>query len=365
MLKDLRSLCKGVALSAALLIGSVTAAAAQAVDFSGETIELIAPYTEGGGADVYARMFIPFLQKYLPGKPTVIIRNLPGGASILGNNKFQATAKPDGKMLVVTSSSTLVAQLLGGDKRKFDVLKWRQINVSPQGTVIYATAKTGVTGKDIVGDIKKLKDQKVRYGAKQPDAGELRNIFGFDLLALNVETIFGLARGEVRQAMLRGELELNHDTSESYNSSVQSFVDSGQFVPLWTLGFPEGEKIVRDPVFKDFPTINEAYAAINGKEPEGPAYAAFRAFVNLGVAASKGFALPEGTPDDIRNAYIEAIKKALSDEDFKKIASDELGAYPQLFGDEADFAIQQAVGLSPEVSAWLKAYLLEKFDLKI
>jgi len=355
----------GTALLVAASLSSLSGALAQAVDFKGETIELIAPYTEGGGADVYARMFIPYLQKYLPGNPKVIIRNLPGGASILGNNKFQATAKPDGKMLVVTSSSTLVAQLLGGGKRQFDVLKWRQVNVSPQGTVIYATSKTGVTGKDMMADLEKLRGQKIRYGAKQPDAGELRNIFAFDLLGLDHETIFGLARGEVRQAMLRGELEINHDTAESFNSSAQSFIKSGEFVPLWTLGVPKGEDIVRDPVFPDYPTINEVYEKANGKPPAGTEYEAFKAFVNLGVAASKGFALPEGTPDDIRDAYVEAIKKTLDDAEFRKLASDEVGEYPQLFGDDADFAIDKAVGLSPEVSDWLKKYMLEKFDLAI
>ena len=33
---------------------------------------------------------------------------------------------------------------------------------------------------------------------------------------MNVDTVFGLARGEVRQAMMRGEIELNHDTAETY-----------------------------------------------------------------------------------------------------------------------------------------------------
>lgn len=364
MFKGITRLLIAAVTSAGMFV-TVNASAAADVDFSGETIELIAPYTEGGGADVYARMFIPFLQKHLPGQPNVIIRNLPGGASIMGNNRFEASAKPDGKMLVVTSSSTLVAQLMGGAKREFNVLKWRQLIVSPQGTIIYASSRTGVEGKDLVADIEKLRGQTVRYGVKQPDAGELRNILGFDLLDLNVENIFGLARGEVRQAMLRGEMELNHDTALRYVSSATDFVESGQFVPLWTLGFPDGKEIVRDPLLSDLPTINEAYIAVNGKAPEGPKYDAFRAFVNLGVAASKGFALPEGTSDEIRDVYVEAIKKSLADPEFLKIAGEEVGAYPQLFGDAADAAIREAVDLSPEVDAWLKSYMLDKFDFKM
>ena len=75
--------------------------------------------------------------------------------------------------------------------------------VSPQGTVAYAITKTGVTGKDPVADIQTLRKQKLKYGSKQPDAGELRVILAFELLGMNVDTVFGLARGEVRQAMMR------------------------------------------------------------------------------------------------------------------------------------------------------------------
>ena len=88
--------------------------AADKVDFSGKTVNIIVPYTEGGGTDLYARLFVPYLRKYLPGNPVVVIRNMPGGGSIMGSNHFDKTAKPDGLTIVATSSSTLVAQLLAG-----------------------------------------------------------------------------------------------------------------------------------------------------------------------------------------------------------------------------------------------------------
>ena len=106
--------------------------------------------------------------------------------------------------------------LLAGKKREFDVLRWRQFIVSPQGTVAYVTTKTGAKGQDPVADIQTLRKQKLKYGSKQPDAGELRVILAFEMLGMNVDTVFGLARGEVRQAMMRNELELNHDTAETY-----------------------------------------------------------------------------------------------------------------------------------------------------
>jgi tripartite-type tricarboxylate transporter receptor subunit TctC len=351
-------------LLAGLAVGAGPVSAAGPVTFAGKTVNVIVPYTEGGGTDLYARIFVPFLKKHLPGQPTVIIRNMPGGGSILGSNRFEATAKPDGLTIVATSSSTLVAQLLAGKKREFDVLKWRQLIVSPLGTVVYFSTKTSVAGKDIAADIERLKGQKLRYGAKQPDAGELRTIFSFEVLGLNVETIFGLARGEARQAILRGEMEVSHDTSDTYQASVESLAKQGEVIPLYTLGYPKGAEILRDPEFPNLPTVGEIYKTLNGRDPSGPTWQAYTSFVNLGVAASKGFALPKGTPNEIRDAYLDALKKTIDDPEFKKLSGDEVGAYPQLLGDDADFAIKQAVDLPPDVDAWMRNFLATRYGFK-
>lgn len=365
MFRQLRTRLR-LTLGAAVLAATAALlpATANAADFAGKTITIIVPYTEGGGTDLYARLFLPYLKKHLPGQPAVVIRNMPGGGSIMGSNRFHATAKPDGLTLVATSSSTLVAQLLAGKKREFDVLRWRHFIVSPQGTVAYVTTKTGANGKDAVADIQTLRKLKLKYGSKQPDAGELRVIFAFELLGMNVETIFGLARGEVRQAMMRGEIELNHDTAETYLVNGTKMHKDGQIVPLFTLGYPKGEDIVRDPTFPNLMTASELYEKLEGKKPSGPLWQAYKSFVNLGVAASKGFALPPGTPDDIRDVFVAAMRKTMDDPDFKKVSGEEVGAYPQLFGKDADFAIKQAVDLTPETNTWLLTFLEKKYGFK-
>ncbi len=209
-----------------------------------------------------------------------------------------------------------------------------------------------------------MRKQKLKYGSKQPDAGELRVILAFELLGMNVDTVFGLARGEVRQAMMRGEIELNHDTAETYLVNGEKMAKDGQIVPLFTLGYPKGEDIIRDPTFPKLMTASELYEKLNGKAASGPLYQAYKSFVNLGVASSKGFALPPGTSDEIRDVYVAAMKKTLEDPEFKKASGDEVGDYPQLFGKDADFAIKQAVDLSPETDKWLLDFLSSKYGFK-
>ena len=77
----------GFVLGAGLLaFGTVVAAPVQAVDFSGKKIKLVVPFGEGGGGDRYGRLWQSFLEKYLPGNPTILVLNKPGGGGIKGNN---------------------------------------------------------------------------------------------------------------------------------------------------------------------------------------------------------------------------------------------------------------------------------------
>ena len=73
---------------AALGAAVVLSGPVQAADFAGKRIEWIIPFQEGGGTDVWARFIVGPLSRELPGKPTIIIRNVPGGGSTTGANQF-------------------------------------------------------------------------------------------------------------------------------------------------------------------------------------------------------------------------------------------------------------------------------------
>ena len=63
---------------------ATTPSRSQTVDFSGRIVELIIPFREGGGSDTWGRFNAPFLSRYLPGQPTVAVRNVPGGNRVNG-----------------------------------------------------------------------------------------------------------------------------------------------------------------------------------------------------------------------------------------------------------------------------------------
>src|ERR1700709_1132001 len=101
-----RLLAATLASAAALFAAVCAAMPAQALDLAGKTITLLVPFPTGGGVDLWARFNAPLLSRHLPGKPTVLVKNMPGGGSTAGANFFQVSAKPDGMTLLASSAST-------------------------------------------------------------------------------------------------------------------------------------------------------------------------------------------------------------------------------------------------------------------
>jgi tripartite-type tricarboxylate transporter receptor subunit TctC len=318
-------------------------ALAQKVDFAGKRIEITVPSREGGGNDVYARAFAPFLEKHLPGKPTVIVRNVPGAGTIAGANHFQTRAKPDGLDVISVTSSTVSNYTLKDPRVRYKLETWIPIILSPQGSVFYASPSLGVKGPQ---DLPKLKGKKLVYGGNSPTSADLRVILSLGLLGILPTThVWGNERGPARLAFERGELNVNYDTAPA---------------------FLQNANIIRDPNFPELPSFAEAYAMMNGgKKPSGAAFEAWKNLIQIGTMANKFLALPAGTPKNIVEVYRTAVRDTLKDPEFAQHAGEIVGGYDQVIGEDAIPVIREATTMSPEAWNWLDAWLQKNYDLSL
>lgn len=350
-------------LAASIAGSSIAEAAAQKVDFSGKRIEMIVPFPPGGGSDVYSRALAPFLEKHLPGNPTILIRNVPGGGSITGANQFQSRAKPDGTYVLVSSSSTVMNFVFQRAKFELELDKMQPVLLSPQGSVIYAAPSLGIKS---AREIAKLKGQALTFGGGGPTGAEMRMTTSLELLGLQAKYVWGIARGPVRLAFERGETNINYDTTPGYLKNAMQLVKAGKAVPLFALGVLDDKgNLVRDPNFPDLPSFAEVYEFMHGKKPSGPAYEAWKAILQMGVMANKALLLPAGTPKPIVDAWRAAVQKTLADPEFDKYAAAVVEGYPQFVGDAATPIMKSATTLSPEVWTWIKTFLKEKHDVTL
>lgn len=346
-----------ITLLAALLPGAV-----QAADFKGKTVEFVVPFPTAGGSDVWARFFAPFLAEALPGRPTVVVKNMPGGGSITGTNQFVQRARPDGLSILGTSGSTQLPYLLDDPRVRYDLKELIPILVSPTGGVAYVNPSLGVKS---VRDIPKLRGKKMKYGSQGPTSLDLVPVLGFEILGLDVDPVFGLARGPARLAYERGESLIDYQTSSAYLRNVVPLVKAGKAVPLFSWGVLNAKgEFARDPTFPDLPHFAEAYEIAYGKKPSGTAYEAFKAFVVAGFAAQKPIFLPKGTPKDIVDTYSQSLQKVVKTPAFKEKAGKELGEYEQAVGPAAERMIKVALSIDPQAKAWVKDWLQRRFEVK-
>src|SRR4026207_2263306 len=69
---------------------------AQTAYYQGKTLTILRGGTPGGYGDLQARALIPYLKKYIPGEPTIIVEHKQGAAGRTAANYIYSGAKTDG-----------------------------------------------------------------------------------------------------------------------------------------------------------------------------------------------------------------------------------------------------------------------------
>lgn len=357
--KIIKSAAAGIACVAAVSI----AAPAQAVDFSGKRVEWIVPFKEGGGSDTWARFYAPMISDNLPGKPVVVVKNIPGGGSTKGANTFQRRAKTTGLNIIGTSGSTQFPYLLGDKRVKYEYKDWNVVLATPTGGVFYVSPELGVKSAE---DLVKLRDKKLKYGSQGATSLDLVPLLALDLLEIDVQAIFGMkGRGAGRLAFERGEVNVDYQTSSAFLKKVTPLVEEGKAIPLMTWGVLAADgTLQRDPTFPDLPHFAEVYEMIHGKPPEGPAFNAWKSFFVAGFAAQKGIFLPKGTSQEVIDAWRDAAAKTVSSDTFQSRKEKVLGKYPQAVMGDAVKTFEIALNLSDTDKQWVRSWLTEKYNVR-
>ncbi|MDI5986600.1 tricarboxylate transporter [Halomonas sp. M4R5S39] len=363
---SLGRLKKVAALGLAIAGLGLTASAsvqAQNVDVPG-TIKWTVPFGVGGGTDVWARFFAPWLSEHIPGQPNIMIDNVPGGGSINGSNLFAMRAKSDGSDWLGASASTQYPAMLGDKRVRYDYSAWTPILATPTGGVVYAQASLG---EDSESALASLLEQPVKLAVQSHTGLELPVLIALDMLGVEVQAVSGMqSRGEGRLAFERGEADIDFQTTSAYLSSVAPLVESGRAVPLFSLGvMNDAGEIVRDPAFPDLPTFSEVYEEVHGEAPSGTANDAYEKFFASGFTLQKLIMVPNDTPEALVETYREAALKFIDTEEFKQEADAQLGPYTPIVGDTVQQHLEDAMSLDDATREWLVDWLSSKHGASI
>jgi tripartite-type tricarboxylate transporter receptor subunit TctC len=296
------------ALAAVGLAASLAAPlpSAMAADFSGKTIEVLIGFGPGGGHDAYGRALAQFYGKHLPGKPNVVVRNMPGAGSLTVLNHIASVAPNNGLTIGTFDPQLLIAPLLGDPNARFDITKLGWIGSIVDATNVCLTwTQSGITTWDDL-----MSDKPISFGSTGPAAALyqhtaiLKNMFGS-----KVQMVSGYkGTAEVRLAMERGEITGN--CGDNWASLKGTGAD---LITEKKISIPVQFATSKHPELPDVPLILDQAKTEDDK-------AALR--VLLGAQATgRPYAIAPNTPADIVTALRDGFDQTMSDPEFIQFAA--------------------------------------------
>jgi tripartite-type tricarboxylate transporter receptor subunit TctC len=143
------------ALAAALLsaaCGSSQPAASGDDFYRGKTVSIIVGSGAGGGFDTTARLVSRHIGRHIPGDPTVIVVNMPGGGGLVAANHVFSAAAKDGTIVGLFHEAQMMNQLTGGEGVNFDLRQFNWLGSSyDDPNVCLVRTDAHVAFKDLIG----------------------------------------------------------------------------------------------------------------------------------------------------------------------------------------------------------------------
>ena len=290
---------------------------AQAPFYQGKTITIIAGTAPGGIGDNRVKSMVPYLRKYIPGNPAIVVEYMDGGGGRQVGNHMARNARPDGLTIGAFSSAVISLNILRESGVMYDIDKFFYLG-SPESTshlVFYTRREAGLNS------LEKLRAASgIRVGARPVghSAYIAARFFAYFLGLKDTKFIPGYAAPELDVALLRGEVDARANTATSIWQRNPDWFEKGLMDFHAILEVPKGLKY---PRFGHLPEI-ESFAK---SEKEIKLLTMSRLFRLTGSP----YVMPPGTLKDRVEVVQEAMRKTFKDTEFHR-------EYRKVVGEEAD-----------------------------
>jgi len=296
----------------ALLLSTFGSVHAQPNFYQGKTVTLIHGRSVGGSGDFRARSVGPFLQKHIPGNPTIVHEYMDGAGGRKAANHIFNAARPDGLTIGSVGSGVVVSAVLGETGVQYDIDKLHFMGTpySASHYVLITRREAGLTTLDKLRQASGVRIGSQAVGHSNYTVGRIMTW----LLGLkDIKEVIGFTNPERRAALIRGEID-------GYAVS-----DSG-VLPEWL-----EKSLVDVHVIFAVPRENKHPQFFNVAELDGFVKSErerkiVTMYRNFSLTGSP-FILPPATPKDRVETIKEALRKSFKDPAF-------LQEYRKLVGDE-------------------------------
>ncbi|HEY6257916.1 MAG TPA: hypothetical protein VIY51_19195 [Xanthobacteraceae bacterium] len=331
---------RGAALATAVLLhsafGNVSAHAQDAAAFfKGRNVNMEIGYSAGGGYDVYARAIARFIGSHIPGKPTVVPKDMPGAGSLRLANWLYTAAPKDGTEIGTIGRGIPFDPLLGNKNAQFDPAKFTWLGSATNEVSVCVTwQNSGITRfEDLY--TKQMTVGGTGGGADTDVFPQILNA----VLGTKMKLISGYPGGnDVGLAMERGEVQGRCGWSwSSVQATHKDWLAQKKITVLVQLA------LSRHPDLPDVPLITDLAKTDEQRQ--------LLKLIFARQVMGRPYLAPPGLPKERTEALRQAFLDTMQDPEFRAVADTAQLEINPVTGPEIESLLKEVYQTPPEIAA--------------
>lgn len=332
---------------AVILLGVLlTATVAHGQSFyEGKSITLVTSTGPGGTYDVGARAIARFMPKYIPGKPNMVVQNMPGGGNMLATNYMYAIAPKDGTAIAVVNNAIPFQQTVKGPGVRYDATKFNWIgSTGAKNSAIF------VWSSNPVKSIADVRDHEITIGGT--GAGSSLVIYPTamnNVLGTKFKVVIGYKSSEdIALAMQRREVEARVLAYSSLMATHPEWIKENKVRFLVQVGIKRDKDLPNVPLMTELTKTEEEREILK--------------LISLPVPLGQAYLAPPDTPADRVAILRKAFDATMADADFRAEAARLQLDLDPMTDEEVAAVVNDTISTPPEIVAKAKLAMGPKGD---
>ena len=221
--------------------------------FQGKTVTILESSAPGGVGSMRTKAVVPFLQKYIPGNPTIVMQYMDGGGGRKAANHLYQSVRPDGLTIGRMSTPFVMQPMLGESGILYDIDKVSYLGTSYSGGyhIFISRREAGLD------NLEKLRAASgTRIGSQS--VGHLiyisGRLFAYLMGLKQPRFVTGYSSPELDVAIEQGEIDARSTVADSLLHEKPEWVDKSLMDFHSLIEIPKGRKHSH-PRFAKLPDI--------------------------------------------------------------------------------------------------------------
>ena len=269
--------------------------------YSSRTVTILVGSGAGGTTDISGRVIAEHLERHIPGSPSVIVQNMPGGGSVTMTNYLTRSAPRDGSVLGYSLPGIITAQLLEPGRARFDGRELSWI-----GSALKYTGIVSVMSTAPATTIAEAKRSELFIGTTgRGSPAHQFPAMAQALLGLQFNIVAGYeSSNDVVLAMERGEVHGQSSSLQAWAISRPNWLTDGRIAHLLYMGPSDPLGLPNVPYLRDLVATDRQRALVD--------------FIEIGSYMGWPLFAPPGVPTERTEALRAAFTSLMNDPEFAR-----------------------------------------------